>query len=86
MIEIMKNNPLENLFEGNIYLFHAFDVGDDINLEKVKASGLVIPQPLTLSKFFKNYHFPWRLKFLKRKKAQPASVQKFKFWRNFTNL
>ena len=53
-----QNNPLEQLFEGNIYLFHAFDVGDDINLEKVKASGLVVPQPLTLSKFFKNYHLP----------------------------
>lgn len=53
-----NNNPLEHLFEGNIYLFHAFDVGDDINLEKVKSSGVVVPQPLTLSKFFKNYHLP----------------------------
>jgi hypothetical protein len=58
MHENTENNPVEQLFEGNIYLFHAFDVGDDINLEKVKASGLVVPQPLTLSKFFKNYHLP----------------------------
>lgn len=59
MIEkINDNNPLEHLFEGSLYLFHAFDVGDDINLEKLQASGGVIPQPLTLSKFFKNYHLP----------------------------
>ena len=32
-----ENNPLDHLFEGNIYLFHAFDVGDDINIEKVKS-------------------------------------------------
>ena len=58
MIENNEINPLDTLFEGNIYLFHAFDVGDDINLERLKASGAVIPQPLTLSKFFKNYHLP----------------------------
>lgn len=58
MIENNENYPTGHIFEGNIYLFHAFDVGDDINLEKVKASGVVIPQPLSLSKFFKNYHLP----------------------------
>lgn len=58
MTENFENNPLEHLFEGNIYLFHAFDVGDDINLERVKASGVIVPQPLSLSKFFKNYHLP----------------------------
>ena len=58
MIETNENYPNTHIFEGNIYLFHAFDVGDDINLEKIKASGAVIPQPLTLSKFFKNYHLP----------------------------
>lgn len=58
MLENHEQNPLENLFEGNIYLFHAFDVGDDINLEQIKASGAVVPQPLSLSKFFKNYHLP----------------------------
>lgn len=48
----------DTLFSGSLYMFHAFDVGDDINLEKVKASGQVITQPLTLSKYFKNYHIP----------------------------
>ncbi len=58
MIDNLENNPLEQLFEGNLYLFHAFDVGDDINLEKLQNAGVVTPQPLTLSKFFKNYHLP----------------------------
>lgn len=58
MIENHDNNPSEHLFEGNIYLFHAFDIGDDINLERLRLSQTVVPQPLTLSKFFKNYHLP----------------------------
>jgi hypothetical protein len=58
MLETNETYPTGHIFEGNIYLFQAFDVGDDINLEKVKASGAVIPQPLSLSKFFKNYHLP----------------------------
>lgn len=58
MLESYENYPNSHIFEGNIYLFHAFDVGDDINIEKIKASGVVTPQPLTLSKFFKNYHLP----------------------------
>ena len=56
MVNDIKN--LNTIFTGSIYIFHAFDVGDDINLEKVKSSGQVIPQPLALSKYFKNYHIP----------------------------
>lgn len=52
-------NALQNhIFTGNIFIFHAFDVGDDINLDKVKASGQVISQPLSVSKYFKTYHTP----------------------------
>lgn len=60
----------DHIFEGNLYFFHAFDVGDDINLEKVKASGEVNPQPLNLSKFFKNYHLPLAIELPDR---QPTS-------------
>lgn len=52
------NKTHEHLFTGNLYFFHAFDVGDDINLQKVRDSGAVVPQPLTLSRYFKNYHIP----------------------------
>lgn len=45
-------------FSGNIYLFYAFDVGDDINLEKVQQSSIVTPLSVALPKYFKNYHIP----------------------------
>lgn len=48
----------QQIFSGNIYIFQAFDVGDDINLEKVKDKQLLMRRPLMLSKYFKNYHTP----------------------------
>ena len=42
-------------FTGNIYIFQAFDVGDEIDLEALEKSGVLIQRPLTLSKHFKNY-------------------------------
>lgn len=45
-------------FTGNIFIFHAYDVGDDINLEEVKEKQLLTRRPLQLSKYFKNYHTP----------------------------
>jgi len=45
-------------FSGHIYIFHAFDVGDDINLEKVAQMRAINTIPLSLPKYFKNYHAP----------------------------
>src|SRR3990167_8279302 len=45
-------------FSGNIYIFHAFDVGDDINLEKVEKLRTIKTIPLSLPKYFKNYNAP----------------------------
>lgn len=45
-------------FSGHIYIFHAFDVGDDINLEKVEALRAIKTVPLSLPKYFKNYNAP----------------------------
>lgn len=47
-----------HLFSGNIFIFHSFDVGEDINLEKIRSSNVVIPQSITLPKYFKKYHIP----------------------------
>ncbi len=47
-----------HIFSGNIFIFHAFDVGDDINLESIRTSNVVISQPLSLPKYFKNFHMP----------------------------
>ena len=48
----------KHVFTGNIFIFHCFDVGDDINLEQVKESQVLVRRPLMLSKYFKNYHMP----------------------------
>ena len=46
------------IFSGNIYIFHAFDVGNEIDLEKVKESQKLILKSLQIPKYFKNYHTP----------------------------
>lgn len=45
-------------FSGNVFVFHAFDVGEDIQLDAVKDKQLLVRRPLLLSKYFKNYHTP----------------------------
>lgn len=45
-------------FSGNIYIFHAFDVGYEIDLDRLKESKKLIQQTLTLPKYFKKYHTP----------------------------
>lgn len=45
-------------FSGNIYLFHAFDIGDEIPLAKVSEQSPLTTIPRVLPKYFKNYHAP----------------------------
>ncbi|KKP35549.1 MAG: hypothetical protein UR26_C0003G0022 [candidate division TM6 bacterium GW2011_GWF2_32_72] len=45
-------------FTGNLYIFHAFDVGYDIDLKGLQQKNIVEQRPLVLSRFFKNYHVP----------------------------
>ena len=45
-------------FNGNIYLFYAFDIGDDIDLEKIETDALVTKVPLNLPRYLKHYHIP----------------------------
>jgi hypothetical protein len=52
----------EQIFSGNIYIFHAFDVGDDINLEKIQQTRPIPPIPLSIPKYFTNYHKPIAIK------------------------
>ena len=52
------NSLADHIFTGNIYIFHAFDIGDDIDLQKVEESHEIITRPLKLPKYFKNYHMP----------------------------
>jgi hypothetical protein len=46
-------------FTGNIFIFHAFDVGDEINLERIT---LPLVSPQSISKYFKGYHLPLSIK------------------------
>ena len=48
----------EHLFTGNIYVIYAFDVGDAINLEHVKASRQLQTVARVWPKYFKHYHIP----------------------------
>ncbi|MBY0109793.1 MAG: hypothetical protein K2X90_01645 [Candidatus Babeliaceae bacterium] len=45
-------------FNGNILIFQAFDVGDDINFSKVLNEKMLPVLPSQYSKYFKNYHIP----------------------------
>lgn len=54
----MNNEAQDPIFSGNIYIFAAFDVGDDINLEAVRQTQDVQTRSINLTKFFKNYHVP----------------------------
>ncbi len=66
---IQEQKDMDYVFSGNIYIFQAFDVGDDINLEAIKSSNVLEQESLILSKYFKNYHIPLAVKL----PAQPDS-------------
>lgn len=51
----LKNNTIYN---GNLFIFHSYDVGDDINLEALEKSNTLMQRPLELPKYFKDYHQP----------------------------
>ncbi|MCX5924684.1 MAG: hypothetical protein NT124_00090 [Candidatus Dependentiae bacterium] len=49
---------IDHIFSGNIFIFHAFDIGDDIHLDNVSKLRAVNTIPLPFPKHFKNYHIP----------------------------
>lgn len=48
----------DHIFTGSLYIFHAFDIGEEINLDKIRESGTLSERPVVLPKYFKNYHIP----------------------------
>lgn len=48
----------KTVFTGNILLFYAFDVGDDIDLNKIKNTHMLATHVTPLPAYFKNYHTP----------------------------
>lgn len=49
---------LDHIFSGNIFIFHAFDIGDDIHLDNISKMRAVNTISLPFPKHFKNYHIP----------------------------
>lgn len=45
-------------FSGNVYIYHAFDIGEEIPLNKIERLSPLTTIPRTLPKYFKNYHAP----------------------------
>lgn len=48
----------DHIFNGNIYLLHAFDIGEDVDLQKIKAIQHIITSTRTWPKHFKHFHTP----------------------------
>jgi len=53
----------QHTISGNLFVFHAFDVGDEIDLEAVKRKQLLVPTQQPLAPYFKNYHIPLGISF-----------------------
>jgi hypothetical protein len=51
-----ETNP--TIFDGNIYIFYAFDIGEDIDFEKIERHQPVLLMPYSPPKYFKNYQIP----------------------------
>ena len=49
---VQEQKGRDEIFSGTIYIFHAFDVGDDINLEAIKTSNILEQEAIYLLKIF----------------------------------
>ncbi len=59
MIRKEKETESNNrIFSGNIYIFHAFDIGEDISLEDIEKAHILLKRHTLLPKYFKKYHIP----------------------------
>ncbi len=49
---------MSKIFSGNIYIFHAFDIGEDIALTTIEDEQIFARVPQTVPRYFKNYQTP----------------------------
>ena len=54
----IKKERTDHIFSGNILILWAYDIGEDINLQKIEESRDIIKIPLHLPKHFKQYNVP----------------------------
>ena len=45
-------------FSGNIFIFQAFDIGEDTDLQQIEKLQVLRTKPLQLPNYFKIYHQP----------------------------
>lgn len=57
-MDINKDLQTTTRLSGNVVLFYAFDLGEEIDLAKIRQQGLVMERSVPLSPYFKNYHIP----------------------------
>jgi hypothetical protein len=60
----------DHIFSGSIYLFYGFDMGDDIDLEKVKLLPSIHVCPRTWPKHFKHFHTPLTIELTTKQTAE----------------
>jgi hypothetical protein len=65
----------QEMFSGHLFVFHAFDVGEDIDLNAIEANPDIIKSQLNLPKYFKNYQKPVCIEFPGQQKSICASVK-----------
>src|SRR5438445_6411475 len=53
-----KKDKTDHIFSGNILILWAYDITEDINLQKIEESRDIIKLPLHLPKHFKQYNIP----------------------------
>lgn len=70
------SQEFDHIFSGTIYLFYAFDMGDDIDLESVKALPSIHSCPRTWPKHFKHFHTPLTIELTS--KTTPDSIKCFR--------
>jgi hypothetical protein len=58
MEKIKNTTSQEPEFSGHVYIFFAFDVGDEIDLKRVKNDRIIQTEGTQQSKFLQNYHIP----------------------------
>lgn len=60
----------ENKVSGNILLFYAFDIGEEVKIDSIKTRGLLSTYALPQSAYFKDYHVPLAFHLLENRENQ----------------
>jgi hypothetical protein len=77
--QLSKLPPHDGIFSGNIYIFHAFDIGDDINLSAIQRMNTLAIIDQKIPKYFKEYHVPLTIELKNTKNHTVSSCKLHNF-------